>query len=74
MSNIVFTPDENWVISSSNDFSVKIWPIFGNRREIVLDGHQGWIKSMIYCNETEELVTTSEDLKLFIWKIPPIPQ
>ena len=27
VSNIVFTPDDRYVISSSNDFSVKIWSI-----------------------------------------------
>ena len=52
VSNLAITPDDELVISSSNDTSIKIWSMHYDRNEITLDSHKGWVKSMIFSRTT----------------------
>lgn len=70
--NIFFSPDmEVFLISGSMDKSIKIWDIFSGACLYTLYGHQGYINSLIWLQDNNEicnrLASASQDGSIKIW-------
>lgn len=68
-----WAPENNKLVSASQDGTVKIWDTAGNTAEITLSGHRDVITSVKFSPDSQRLVTGSEDRRIHIWN-PPSPE
>jgi cytochrome c len=64
------SPDGQWVITASFDFTARLWD-FGAQAEVaVLDAHEGPVTSAVFAPDGKHAVTTSDDKTAIIWDVP----
>lgn len=68
-----YSPDGQYVITASDDWTARIWRADGTGQAIVLTGHQGAVTSATFAPrsgaETLRVLTTSTDRTARIWTI-----
>ena len=65
-----WTPDNNKLVSASQDGTIKIWNTATGEAEISLSGHQEVITSVSFSPEGKKLATGSEDRRIRVWSPP----
>ena len=60
---IDLTPNENYMVTGSNDSDIKIWDLKRPRKELVLSGHKNWVKATIINKDATKIYSISDDKK-----------
>jgi len=64
-----FSPDENKIISTSYDNTIKIWDTKTGLCEKTFTGHTGWVWAAFFCPDGKTIISSSMDEKIKIWDI-----
>jgi len=70
ITSIVFSPDGNYIATSSGD---KLINIYGNGALItVLSGHKDWVRDISFYSDGTKLTSCGDDGKIITWNISDI--
>jgi len=69
---MAYTQDGRFLVSGSDDCTVRFWDIGTGRCEHVLDKHKGWIQSLALSSTGKLLVTGSQDRTVCLWGLDPL--
>jgi WD40 repeat protein/tRNA A-37 threonylcarbamoyl transferase component Bud32 len=67
---VAFSPDGNWLASSSWDHTVRVWDVRTGNRSLVLSGHSNdYHYGLAFSPDSRYLATTNEDQTAKIWDV-----
>ncbi|KAF9118994.1 wD repeat domain, partial [Mortierella sp. 14UC] len=66
---IVFSPDSQYIASSSNDKTISIWNIHSGKPVCLLVGHTRAVKSVAFSSTGNRLVSGSDDGTVRLWDL-----
>ena len=69
ITNIVFNPEKQYIIFTSNDYSFKIWSFISEKISLKIDSHDDNISSLKESPDGKKIITASEDNTLKVWDI-----
>lgn len=69
LQGIAFSPDDQWVATSSVDESVRLWKVSNGKTARVLLGHQNKVFGLRFVEKGDYLITASRDRTLRIWDL-----
>ncbi|MER7701587.1 NB-ARC domain-containing protein [Kitasatospora sp. NPDC097605] len=64
---VAISPDGTWLITGSNDGTVRIWDRATSTQTATLTGHTGWVHAVAISPDGAWLTTTGIDLVVRIW-------
>ncbi len=62
-----YAPDGNFILSGSDDKSVKVWRVSDMKFQYSLYGHSNWINSTQFSPDMRLIGTGSEDRYVKVW-------
>ena len=72
--DLAFSPDGQWLASSSSDQTVRVWPlpsgIQSSEAAFVLEGHQAEVYAVRWLPDGQHLVSASYDHTVRLWRLP----
>ena len=63
------TSDNKYLISGSDDKTVRIWNLFDKKQEAILHGHMGSVTWIGVINNDNDIISYSSDKTFRIWNI-----
>jgi len=69
ISALAYTPDGDYLLSASEDLTVKLWELETQREIRTFTGPQRYVKRIVVDPNGTRMITISEDKKLWIWNI-----
>jgi centriolar protein POC1 len=64
---VEFSPDDHFVLSSSDDKSAKVWRVNDLKFQYSLYGHRNWVNTGRFSPDMRMIATGSEDQTVKIW-------
>ncbi|MEH2354831.1 WD40 repeat domain-containing protein, partial [Nostoc sp.] len=64
-----FSPDGQWIISASNDSTVRLWDIHGNPIGQPWQGHEKEVNSVAFSPDGQWIISASNDSTVRLWDI-----
>ena len=64
------SPNGRWVVAALPDLSLCLWDMFTGQKRLRLEGHRAGILSWLWAENSQRLITISQDRTLKIWEIP----
>jgi len=68
ISSVAFSPDGNYVVSASNDKTIKIWEISTGKLVKTLEGHKKYVTSVALSSDGKYIVSGSNDRTVKVWE------
>lgn len=71
---VCLTPDDRWIVSASEDGSIRFWDRTTGTIDCILNAHQKHVKSMAFRPQGGYFATASEDRTVRVWSYGPRKQ
>ncbi|CAG9329646.1 unnamed protein product [Blepharisma stoltei] len=68
--DLLFTFEEEVLISGSKDSTIRVWSLNSYRNEIVLSGHDKSVRSLVLSKDQQFIHSLGKDTNILTWKIP----
>ncbi|OMJ96049.1 hypothetical protein SteCoe_431 [Stentor coeruleus] len=70
VKGLCLTNDENYLISSSNDLTIKIWNLATKKEEVSIIAHEKSVHSISLSKDNKYLISGSLDSTIKVWDFP----
>jgi len=67
VTSCAYSPDGNWIVSASDDFTLKVWDVTNGTERLTLAGHTDRINGCAYSPDGNWIVSASYDRSLKVW-------
>ncbi len=68
MNSVAISNDDNYIISGSEDNSIKIWERETSSEIQTLKRHSGYVTCIAFSNDDKYIISGSDDKSIKIWK------
>ena len=69
VNSAVFSPDGKWIVSASDDNTVRVWNIETRKEIRQFKGHVNGVNSAVFSPDGKQIVSASEDKTVRIWNV-----
>ncbi|HEX2688280.1 MAG TPA: AAA family ATPase [Kofleriaceae bacterium] len=69
VSACAVTPDGRYVVSASNDRTLRVWELGSGRAVATLEGHTDWVSACAVTQDGRHVVSASADQTLKVWEL-----
>src|SRR5256885_16621995 len=66
--SVTFSPDGQWILTTSEDQTAKLWDASSGREVLALTGHTGAVRSAAFSPDGRQIVTPSDDHTARVWE------
>lgn len=66
---VIFSPNGRFVVSSSWDYTIKVWDVITKELVQTLSEHSGWVKCLAISPDGKNLISGSADKTIRIWNL-----
>ncbi|VXD22178.1 WD40 repeat domain-containing protein [Planktothrix paucivesiculata] len=63
------TPDSQWLISGSEDHTIKVWDIATGQEIYTLTGHTGSVLTLVLTSDGKQVISGSADHTIKVWSL-----
>ena len=67
--SVAFSPDEQLIASSSDDYTVKLWATSNGDCVSTLEGHSDWVSSVAFSPDGKVVASGSRDTSIRLWSV-----
>jgi WD40 repeat protein len=65
---LAYSPDGRWLVSGSDDLTIKVWNLEHGREYYKLCGHEDWVRAVAFSVDGKSLVSGSWDDTFRLWR------
>ena len=69
VNSVAITSDHKYIISGSDDKTVRIWNLVENKQEAVLEGHTDSVYSVAVTSDNKYIISGSDDETVRVWNL-----
>eukprot|EP00505_MAST-04D_sp_SCG-Rhode-Island_P005213 Stramenopile-MAST_4_protein_5213 len=69
VNSVSFSPDGAWIVSGSDDKTVKVWSVVSGECVTTFEGHSGWVNSVSFSPDGASIVSGSRDKTVKAWSV-----
>jgi WD40 repeat protein len=69
VQSVAFSPDGQFIVSGSNDKTVRLWDLNGNQIGQPFIGHNWWVRSVAFSPDGQFIVSGSNDETVRLWDL-----
>ena len=66
--SVAVTPDEQRIVTGSEDGTARVWDAVTGRQLLILKGHSGWVCSVAVTPDGQRIITGGKDGTVKIWE------
>ena len=66
-----FSPDEQWIVTASEDGTVRVWLATSGEEMQRYHGHEGPVYAAEFSPDGEHIVSAGHDRRLLVWDVSP---
>jgi WD40 repeat protein len=67
VNSIAYSPDGKTIISASDDKTLRLWDLEGNKPHIIFQGHENSVTSVAFSPDSKMIVSGSQDNTVRLW-------
>lgn len=64
-----FSSDGKWILTASEDSTIRVWEVSTGKEKLVLKGHKNGVCHASFSSDGKNIVSSSDDLMVHIWSV-----
>lgn len=69
INGLALTPDGKWVVSASNDHTLRVWSMETGAEKRTLKGHLASVNAVVVSPDGHKIISASDDFTLKVWDL-----